>query len=123
MNAMGASVWGRLLTWLDHDVSEEAYWWLRRAPHSTDETARLKELLGTAEADAAFKRVAHRIRASRILFVPAVLSGIALKASRLRLVEYLTHQVRQLRDEGFEAGFGSNDEAFALLERGFVGKE
>ena len=118
MNAMGASVWGRLLTWLDHDVSEEAYWWLRRAPHSTDETARLKELLGTAEADAAFKRVAHRIRASRILFVPAVLSGIALKASRLRLVEYLTHQVRQLRDDGFEADVADIDTGARVEENG-----
>ncbi|MCE9524045.1 MAG: hypothetical protein K8S25_16635 [Alphaproteobacteria bacterium] len=114
MNAIGASVWGRLLTWLDHPSPEDNYWRLRRMPHSRDETARLQELLGAskfdpARTDAAFKSVAHRLRASRILFVPAVLSGIALKASRLRLVEYLTHQVRQLRDEGFEADIAEID--------------
>lgn len=108
MNAVGASLWGRLLAWVDHRGASDDYWRLRRVPHAGDETARLHELLGrdgfdAGRTDACFKRVAHRIRASRILFVPAVLSGIALKASRLRLVEYLTHQVRQLRDEGFDA--------------------
>ncbi|MBI3907988.1 MAG: D-amino acid dehydrogenase, partial [Pseudomonas fluorescens] len=57
----------------------------------------------------AITRFDNRIRASRILFVPAVLSGIALKASRLRIVEYLTHQVRQLKDEGFEAEIAGFD--------------
>ena len=114
MNAIGASLWGRLLFWLDHPAPVDDYWRLRRTPHSHDETARLQDLLGratfdAARTDAAFKRIAHRIRASRILFVPAVLSGIALKASRLRLVEYLTHQVRQLRDEGFEADIAQID--------------
>ena len=118
MNAVGASVWGRLLSWLDHEVPEDAYWRLRRAPQSIDETARLKELLGSAASEAAFKRVAHRIRASRILFVPAVLSGIALKASRLRLVEYLTHQVRQLRDEGFEAEIADIDTGAPVEQNG-----
>ncbi len=118
MNAVGAGVWGRLLSWLDHQVVEDAYWLLRRAPQSIDETARLKELLGGAASEAAFKRVAHRMRASRILFVPAVLSGIALKASRLRLVEYLTHQVRQLRDEGFEADIADIDTGAPVEQNG-----
>ena len=88
-----------------------------------DETARLHELLGpgkfdAARTEAAFKHVAHRIRASRILFVPAVLSGIALKASRLRLVEYLTHQVRQLRDEGFDADIAQIDTGATVAHNG-----
>lgn len=114
MNAIGASVWGRLLHWLDHPVPIDNYSRLRRIPNSRDDTMALQDLLGAskfdaARTDSAFKRVAHGIRASRILFVPAVLSGIALKASRLRLVEYLTHQVRQLRDEGFEADIAEID--------------
>ncbi len=114
MNAVGASLWGRLLSWVDHPAPADDYWRLRRMPQAQDETARLHEILGAGKfdagrTDASFKRVAHRIRASRILFVPAVLSGIALKASRLRLVEYLTHQVRQLRDEGFEADIAQID--------------
>lgn len=108
MNAAGARVWGRLLTWLDHDDAPGAYARLKRVPHGHEDTAKLAPFfsngrLNTARAESAFAQVASRIRASRILFVPAVLSGIAMKASRLRLVEYLTHQVRQLKDDGFDA--------------------
>ncbi|MFM9865454.1 MAG: hypothetical protein ACKVRO_17825 [Micropepsaceae bacterium] len=114
MNAAGARVWGRLLTWLDHDDAPHAYARLKRAPYGHEDTAKLAPFfsngrLDTARADVAFKQVAHRIRASRILFVPAVLSGIALKASRLRLIEYLTHQVRQLKDDGFDAEIADID--------------
>ena len=114
MNAVGASLWGRLLSWVDHRAPADDYWHLRRMPHARDETARLHELLGPGKFDAgrteaSFRRVAHRIGASRILFVPAVLSGIALKASRLRLIEYLTDQVRHLREEGFDADIAQID--------------
>jgi hypothetical protein len=114
MNLAGASVWGRLLTWLEHEQQDEGYGRLSRTPVAVDETPRLDAFLSKgqidpAKAEAAFERVAHRIRASHILFVPAVLSGIALKASRLRLIEYLTHQVRQLRDKGFEASIAEID--------------
>ncbi len=34
MNAVGASLWGRLLSWGDHPAPEDDYWRLRRAPHS-----------------------------------------------------------------------------------------
>jgi hypothetical protein len=121
VNAVGASVWGRLLSWVDHPAPADRYARLRRTPHSRDETARINSLLapghsGAEPSDVAFRRVAHRIRASRLLFVPAVLSGIALKASRLRLIEYLTHQVRQLRDEGFDADVAQIDTG-ATVER------
>lgn len=123
MNAAGASMWGKLLSWVDHGAPADEYRRLRRMAHARDETARLQELLGEGKFDAtrteaAFKRVAHRIRASRILFVPAVLSGIALKASRLRLVEYLTHQVRQLRDEGFDADIAQIDTGASVEHNG-----
>jgi hypothetical protein len=120
---MGASVWGRVLTWLDHDSAADSYSRLKRSPLATDETERLSvffkgEQLDSAMADAAFRRIAHRIRASRILFVPAVLSGIAVKASRLRVVEYLTHQVRQLKDEGFEAEIADIDTGATVARNG-----
>lgn len=123
MNTAGASVWGRLLTWLDHDEAPEAYARLRRAPQGHEETARLAPFfthgrLDEARAEAAFARVAHRIRASKILFVPAVLSGVAMKASRLRLVEYLTHQVRQLKDDGFDAEIADIDTGAGVQENG-----
>lgn len=123
MNAVGASVWGRVLTWLDHEADADAYARLRRSPLATDETERLcgffqGERLDAAKADAAFRRIAHRLRATRILFVPAVLSGIALKASRLRLVEYLTHQVRQLKDQGFDAEIADIDTGATVAANG-----
>jgi hypothetical protein len=58
------------------------------------------------------------MRASRVLFVPAVLSGVALKASKLRLVEYLAHQVRQLRDDGFDAEIADIDTGASVAENG-----
>lgn len=123
MNIAGQRVWGRMLTWLDHDDAPEAYSRLKRAPYGHEETARLapfftRGTLDTARGEAAFARVAHRIRASRLLFVPALLSGIALKASRLRLVEYLTHQVRQLKDEGFDAEIADIDTGATVQANG-----
>lgn len=123
MNAAGARVWGRLLTWLDHDDAPQTYRQLRRTPHGYEDTAKLAPFfsngrLNTARAEAAFSQVANRIRASRILFVPAVLSGIAMKASRLRLVEYLTHQVRQLKDEGFDAEIAGIDTGATVSANG-----
>lgn len=123
MNIGGARAWGRLLTWLDHDDAPGAYARLKRAPLGHEETGRLVPYfsggrLDTDRAEAAFGRVAHRIRASRILFVPAVLSGIALKASRLRLVEYLTHQVRQLKDQGFDAEIADIDTGATVKANG-----
>ena len=123
MNAVGASVWGRLLTWLDHEAAPGGYPRLKRAPQGHEETARLAAFfsngkLNSDRAEAAFKGVAHRMRASRVLFVPAVLSGIAMKASRLRLVEYLTHQVRQLRDDGFDAEIADIDTGASVAENG-----
>lgn len=123
MNAAGARVWGRLLTWLDHDDAPDAYARLKRAPMGHEDTAKLAPFfsnghLNPTRADAAFKQVASRIRASRILFVPAVLSGIAMKASRLRLVEYLTHQVRQLKDDGFDAEIADVDTGASVKANG-----
>jgi hypothetical protein len=112
-----------MLTWLDHHDAPEAYERLKRAPYGHEETARLAPFfargrLDTARGEAAFARVAHRIRASRLLFVPALLSGIALKASRLRLVEYLTHQVRLLKDEGFDAEVADIDTGATVQANG-----
>lgn len=123
MNLAGARAWGRLLMWLEHEAEPDGFARLRRAPLASDDTARLdvflaKGKLDTSKAEAAFGRVAHRLRASHILFVPAVLSGIALKASRLRLVEYLTHQVRQLRDEGFDASIADIDTGATVARNG-----
>lgn len=123
MNAVGASVWGRVLTWLDQHSDCEAYAKLRRSPIAANETEQLSrffagERLDPQRAEADFSRVAHRIRASRILFVPAVLSGIALKASRLRIVEYLTHHVRRLKDEGFEAEIADVDTGATVTANG-----
>ncbi len=123
MNIAGQRVWGRMLTWLDHDDAPEAYERLKRAPYGHEETARLAPFfsrgrLDTERGEAAFARVAHRIRASRLLFVPALLSGIALKASRLRLVEYLTHQVRLLKDEGFDAEVADIDTGATVQANG-----
>jgi len=123
VNIVGARAWGRLLTWLDHDKLPDAYARLKRAPFGHEDTGRLAPFfsggrLDTGRAEAAFARVAHRIRASRILFVPAVLSGIALKTSRLRLVEYLTHQVRQLKDQGFDAEIADIDTGATVQANG-----
>ena len=123
MNIAGARAWGRLLTWLDHGDDPHAYARLKQVPPGHEETARLAPFfsggrLNTERAEAAFKSVSHRIRASRILFVPAVLSGMALKASRLRLVEYLTHQVRQLKDEGFDAEIADIDTGAPVAANG-----
>lgn len=123
MNPAGARAWGRLLTWLEHEAETDGLARLRRAPLASDDTALLdafleKGKLDTAKADRAFSRVSHRLRASHILFVPAVLSGIALKASRLRLVEYLTHQVRQLRDEGYDASIADIDTGATVVCNG-----
>ena len=114
MNAAGASAWGRLRSWLGHETPGDAYWRLRQTPVAADDTLRLEPFfaggrLDSAKADAAFRNIAHRIRALRILFAPAVPSGVALKASRLRLMEYLTHQVRQLREDGFDADIADID--------------
>jgi hypothetical protein len=123
VNIAGQRVWGRMLSWLDHDDAPGAYSRLKRAPYGYEETARLSPFfsrgtLNAARGEAAFARVAHRIRASRLLFVPALLSGIALKASRLRLVEYLTHQVRLLKDEGFEAEIADIDTGATVQSNG-----
>lgn len=123
MNAVGASVWGRLITWLDHPQEVDAYARLKRTPVATDDAIRLAAFfeagkLNAAMVEQAFREVAPRIRASRILFVPAVLSGIALTASRLRLVEYLTYQVRQLRDNGFDAEVADIDTGATVQRNG-----
>lgn len=123
MNAAGARAWGRLITWLDHEDAPDAYLRLKRAPIGCEDTGKLAPYfsggqLDTGRAEAAFARVANRMRASRILFVPAVLSGIALKASRLRLVEYLTHQVRQLKDQGFDAEIADIDTGATVAANG-----
>jgi hypothetical protein len=123
MNLAGARVWGRLLLWLEHEAEADGYARLKRMPLASDDTARLDTFLAkgnleAGKADAAFRAVAHRLRASHILFVPAVLSGIALKASRLRLVEYLTAQVRQLRDEGFDASIADIDTGASVARNG-----
>lgn len=123
MNLAGARAWGRLLLWLEHETAADAFARLKRTPLASDDTARLEAFfvegkLDANKADAAFARVAHRLRASHILFVPAVLSGIALKASRLRLVEYLTHQVRQLRDQGFDAAIADIDTGATVQRNG-----
>jgi hypothetical protein len=105
------------LSWLDYEVPEDAYWRLR-ARHFKDESAQLNALLtgGRASADKAFGEISCRIRASRILFVPALFAGVALTVSRLRLFDYLTEQVRQLRGEGFEADIADIDTG-ARIER------
>jgi hypothetical protein len=123
MNLAGARAWGRLLLWLEHETENDAFARLKRAPFASDDTARLEAFfsngrLEAGKADRAFQRVANRLRASHILFVPAVLSGIALKASKLRLVEYLTHQVRQLRDEGFDASIADIDTGTTVARNG-----
>lgn len=119
MNAVGASVWTRLLTWLDHAPPEDGYWRLKARP-SRDESASLTTLLEGhgAKAEADFRRIAHRIRASRILFVPALFGGVAMTASRLKLVDYLTEQVRHLRDEGFDAEIAEVDTADRVERNG-----
>jgi len=116
VNAVGASVWSRLLLWLEHAAPSDGYWRLKARP-AKDETARLAALLDghAAKADVEFRRIAQRIRASRILFVPALFSGVALQASRLRLADYLTEQVRHLRCEGFDADIAEVD-SFARVE-------
>jgi len=116
VNAVGASVWSRLLLWLEHAAPEDGYWRLKARP-GKDESARLAALVdgNAAKADAEFRRVAQRIRASRILFVPALFGGVALQASRLRLIDYLTEQVRHLRSEGFDADIAEVD-TFARVE-------
>lgn len=108
MNGAGAGVWGRLRGWLEYDPPADRYVRLKRAPMASDETQKLQAFFtgGTLNADiadVAFQRVAHRIRASRILFVPSLWSGAALNVRRTKLVEYLTQLVRQLRDQGFGA--------------------
>ena len=123
MNAAGASVWGRLISWLDHPEEVDAYARLRRMPAATDDALKLAPFfesgkLNTAKVERAFLEIAPRIRASRILFVPALLSGIALTASRLRLVEYLTHQARQLRDHGFDASIADIDTGASVQRNG-----
>lgn len=119
MNAVGASVWSRLLLWLEHAVPDDGYWRLKARP-AKDETARLAALLGrhATKADADFRHVAQRIRASRILFVPALFGGVALQASRLRLVDYLTEQVRHLRCEGFDADIAEVDTSAPVEKNG-----
>lgn len=123
MNVAGARAWGRFRTWLDHEDVPDAYVRLKRAPIGHEATGKLAPYfsdgqLEASRAEAAFARVANRIRASRILFVPAVLSGIALKASRLRLVEYLAHQVRQLKDQGFDAEIADIDTGATVAANG-----
>jgi hypothetical protein len=123
VNAAGASVWSRLLGWLDHDEPADKYMRLKRAPVATDVTHELQPLfngnkLSPLLADAAFEQVAHRMRASRLLFVPALLSGVALSASRTRLVEYLTHLVRHFRDEGFDAEIAGIDPGASVEANG-----
>lgn len=123
MNLAGARAWGRLLLWLEHETQSDAFARLKRMPLASDDTAKLEAFfangrLEAGKADRAFQRVANRLRASQILFVPAVLSGIALKASRLRLVEYLTHQVRRLRDEGFDASIADIDTGATVARNG-----
>jgi hypothetical protein len=122
MNLAGASVWGRLLTWLEHEQTD-GFERLKRKPVGIDTTAALDTFsaagkLVPQKAHAAFDRVAHRLRASHILFVPAVLSGVALKASRLRVVEYLTHVVRQLRENGFDASIADIDTGAPIAANG-----
>lgn len=119
MNAAGASVWSRLLLWLEHAAPDDGYWRLKARP-AKDETDRLAALIDghAAKADAEFRRVAQRIRASRILFVPALFGGAALQASRLRLVDYLTEQVRHLRCEGFDADIAEVDTGARVEENG-----
>ena len=109
MNVAGVGVWGRLRGWLEYDPPADRYVRLKRAPLASDETPKLQAFfnggaLNADIADVAFQRVAHRIRASRILFVPSLWSGAALNIRRTKLVEYLTQQVRHLRDQGFDAG-------------------
>jgi hypothetical protein len=111
------------LLWLEHETETDAFARLKRAPLASDDMAKLEAFfangrLEASRAERAFQRVANRLRASHILFVPAVLSGIALKASRLRLVEYLTHQVRQLRDEGFDASIADIDTGTTVARNG-----
>ncbi len=109
MNEAGAGVWGRLRGRLEYDPPADRYVRLKREPMASDETSKLQGFFngGTLNADiadTAFQRVAHRIRASRILFAPSLWGGAALNGSRTKLVEYLTQQVRHLRDQGFDAG-------------------
>jgi hypothetical protein len=46
------------------------------------------------------------------------LNGIALKASRMRLVEYLTNQVRHFRDDGFDAEIADIDAGATVTANG-----
>ncbi len=124
MNAVGAGVWGRLLGWIEHERPLDRYSRLRRAPQACDETQRLQAFfsggqLSSEIADMAFQRVAHRIRASRILFVPGLLGGPALNIRRVKLVEYLTHHVRQLRGEGFDAEIADIDAGAGVAHNGW----
>lgn len=114
MNIVGTGLWGQLLRWMDHPVATDQYARLKRLPIAHDCTPSVLEFfeggsLKHDAVDAAFNRVAKRLRAARIVFVPALLSGLAIGASRLRLIEYLTHQVRRLRDEGFDAQLADVD--------------
>lgn len=123
MNAAGAGLLGRLLTLLAHQKSDESYQRLTRLPIATDESEKLKAFfvngkLDFMRAEAAFLRVAQRIRASRFVFVPGVLSGAALRASRVRLAEYLTNQVRHLRDQGFDADIADVDTGGSVARNG-----
>lgn len=123
MNTAGSGMWGRLLTMLAQQTCDDSYQRLTRAPQASDESEKLKAFfvggkLDFVRAEAAFLRVAQRIRASRFVFVPAVMSGAALNASRLRLVEYLTHQVRNLRDQGFDADIADIDTGASVARNG-----
>ena len=108
MSIVDAAAVARLFRGFDHREGAASYLRLRRVVSSHDETSRLMRFFERGRLDRdrvepAFKNIACRLRAARIVFVPALLSGVAIGASRLRLVDYLSHQVRQLRDEGFDA--------------------
>ncbi len=123
MNTIGASVWGRLFGWLEHQPPDEVYARLKRTPLAQDCRHELEAFfrggqLSPDAADIAFQRIAHRIRTSRILFVPTLLSGVAFGASRQRLVDYQTLQVRQLRDEGFDAQIADIDASGSVTANG-----
>lgn len=123
MNAARAGMLGRLFSLLAQQKGDVSYHKLTQTPAAIDESERLKAFfvggkLDFMRAEAAFLRVAQRVRASRFVFVPAVLSGVALKASRLRLVEYLTYQVRNLRDQGFDADIADIDTGGSVARNG-----
>lgn len=121
----GLRAWSRALDWLVRRPNCPSYSHLKGSPNVDHAVDALQQSfkdgrLRAEYSDLAFRKVARRIMASRILFVPGAIGRSKDSSFRVKQDAELAEQVRELKSEGFEAEIAQVDAHASVDHNGRV---